>query len=291
MKGMRSSFAVRRALRLVAESGTIRRHVLLCTEANLALLVVGFMIRSSTWSDSLTAWISCGSSSPWAKGASLALRHLLHLSLSVTAYAACLIATTLWTSAIARAAAARTAPIRRATTQQAPPVAAANSLADAGFWVAPAAVLVRLLVTGLATATTVVLDPIPLVGRLVSLPLCAFVYSFSAHDAVDGLRHPVPPLEARLQRAEGAWAYHIGFGLVAAALTFSHYGWVVNGAMYGLLQPWLVLLAATSQPPTVDANRDVSGYGVPLLWPFKVASLWIAKGASVLVERRKSRSA
>jgi hypothetical protein len=320
--GLRRGLRVRGALTFLVRSSTVRRHVLLCTIANLGLLGVGLsrmpVVKLLDWF-SRTRTPTRTTVTGLARALLASLAKGGHLGGSVLAYVVVMALTNGWTSAIARSVAAEVAARRRAAVASAATAAAAAAAAGStaapplppaappppplpprggSVWAGAADALLRVVVVALMTAGTVVLDAgVPVVGRPAALLLCAFLYSLTAHDAVEAQLLPAaggtaaaagaaaaaatqPPLEARLLAAEASWPYHVGFGLPAAALSFVG-NWVVNGATYGLALPWLVLLAgaaAAAAAPSPPPRRV--RWRLPLTWPFRAATLLIARAAA-----------
>lgn len=289
--GLRRGLRVRGALTFLVHSSTVRRHVFLCTIANLCLLGVGLsrapVVQLLDWVGGTThATHKRTTLTGLARALLASLAKGGHLGGSLLAYVVVMALTNGWASAIARSVAAAVAARRAAAGASQPLPPPPRGGGGSSMWAAATDALLRVLIVALMTAGTVVLDAAgTVVGRPAALLLCAFLYSLSAHDAVASQLPPAAagsqqqlPLEARLVAAERAWPYHVGFGLPAAALSFMG-SWVVNGAAYGLSLPWLVLLAGAAAAAPSPPPRRV-GWRVPLTWPFRAATLMIARAAA-----------
>jgi hypothetical protein len=106
-------------------------------------------------------------------------------------------------------------------------------------------------------------------ARLVAFTLCALVTGFTAVDAAWALE--AVPLATRLRVGEERWAWILAFGVVPAAATFFGPP-ALNGAVYNVAFPWMVLTAlshGTIASPHVDGVNGTGaargeGGGAPL---------------------------
>lgn len=281
--GLLASFQLRRALQPVAANDAsgriIRAHLLFSAALNAALALVGMALEAEDPAD-IDEWLS--SRYGWNRSIAGHAFDVARTCAEVTAYTITVGLSALWAGAIAKHAAAWRKGVLRtchassnSSEEQKQLHTTASPGGSSGIIRSASEALLGVLLLALMNVATLLVDALPIVGRPAALCLAAFLYSFSAHSAVQG--SGASSLAQRIHGAEHAWAYHVGFGMVAATQTFS-YGWLLNGAVYGAAYPWLCLLAAAGRNPVPSRLR------LPVLWPFEVASVWFIQAVHLFAE-------
>ncbi|RYG42163.1 hypothetical protein EON68_02185 [archaeon] len=144
--------------------------------------------------------------------------------------------------------------------------------------------LFRSLLLMVMNTLAVVIDmlPLPVIPRVAAVLLCAYACAFTAFDVAWSLRGV--PLNTRLALAESNWAFFVAFGMGTSLATF-FFNPVVNTAAYCLLAPWLTLAALMARLQPVRASRP------RLLYVFTLLVQWLVKAVDPVARTLQSWAA
>jgi Etoposide-induced protein 2.4 (EI24) len=152
---------------------------------------------------------------------------------------------------------------------------AASSSSTPGPLQGIAEVLYRTVLVLLLNVAAVLLDVLTpaVIGKPSAILLTAIVTSIVAHDPLWTSVQGVSKIRC-FKAVEAHAPYHVGFGLLAALLTFFGNA-VTNGAAYNIVLPWLYLAALLHPPEKMIKRWDKTGalleadVGFPFLSPLQ----------------------